>query len=152
MKQKSIISLGAVAIALVAVIGLAGASLAASNSQDSQATNNPANKKWQPNREEIQAKRQAIESALEANDYQAWVVAVGADSEQAKIITSDKFPQLLQAHQLQQEAKTKFEEARQIREQLGLKGSGFGKKPGRGKGTGPRHGMIGQPIQPEQSN
>jgi len=58
-------------------------------------------------------KRKAVEAAFEANDYNAWVAAVGADSRQAKEVTQEEFPQLVKAHGL-------MEESRNIRQSIGL--------------------------------
>ncbi len=59
-------------------------------------------------------KDNAIKVALEENDYNAWLKAVGKDSKRAKIITKDKFSQLVKAHKL-------MKEAQEIRLKLGLK-------------------------------
>jgi hypothetical protein len=58
-------------------------------------------------------KREAIKSAFESNDYNAWLKAVGKDSKKAEIVTEDKFPQLVKAHNL-------MKEAMEIRAELGL--------------------------------
>ncbi len=58
-------------------------------------------------------KREAVKSALESNDYSAWLEAVGKDSKKAKIVTEDKFPQLVKAYKLSKEA-------RELRSELGL--------------------------------
>lgn len=116
-------------MAVVATIGISAVSFAA-NDKASIDTARP-----RLLRDEVRdAKFEAVNSALSKSDYQAWLQAVGADSQQAKIITADKFPQLVQAHQLQQEARTKMEQARQIREDLGLKGPQGQKGPGQKMG------------------
>ncbi|MCX6798434.1 MAG: hypothetical protein NTX66_04475 [Candidatus Falkowbacteria bacterium] len=48
----------------------------------------------------------AITAALEANDYNAWVTAVGANSTIAKKINATNFPQLEQIYQLKKQVKT----------------------------------------------
>ncbi|MCX6740696.1 MAG: hypothetical protein NTZ49_05740 [Candidatus Parcubacteria bacterium] len=149
MKQNKIISLGAVAIALIAVIGMAGASYAASAvSQDNTVVKaaitdemRSSKKEMDAKRAEMETKMKAIESALAANDYNAWVTAVGADSDEAKKVTADKFSLLIQAYNLEQEAKAKFDQAKQIRENLGLTGPESGKKFGPHKGRGPVRGL-----------
>jgi len=50
------------------------------------------------------AKQQAIISALDANNYTAWVTAVGTNSPLLTKVTSDKFPQYDQAYQLRKQA------------------------------------------------
>lgn len=157
MKHNKIISLGAVAVALAAVVGIAAVSMAATDTQGQIPTdlqNKPkrfgqeltdAQKQQMQTRwQEMEAKRKAVDAALAANDYQAWLTAVGADSDKAKLITVDKFPLLVQAYQLQQEAKAKMDQARQIREQLGLKGPKDGAWPGKGLGR--------EPLSPAKSN
>lgn len=64
-------------------------------------------------------KREAVMTALDNNDYQAWKEAVG--EEHASEVTEDEFPRLIEAHGLMQEGKEKFEQARNIREDIGLK-------------------------------
>jgi hypothetical protein len=150
MKHNKIISLGAVAVALAAVVGIAAVSMAATDNQNQPAElqNKPKRfgqelteaqeQKMQARWKEMEAKRTAVDAALAANDYQAWLTAVGADCDKAKLITSDKFPQLVQAYQLEQEGKAKLDQARQIREQLGLKGP----EQGKGQHKGPARGFI----------
>jgi hypothetical protein len=133
MKHNKMISLGAVAVALAAVVGLASTSLAASVNTGSQPANNKiAN--WQAKHKDIEAKKQAVETALSKSDYQSWLTAVGSNSDQAVKVTADKFPLLVQAYLLQQEAKAKLDQARQIREQLGLKGPEQGRGLFKGQG------------------
>lgn len=149
MKHNKIISLGAVAVALAAVVGISAISMAATDTQSQTSTdlqNKPKRfgqelteaqkQEMQARWKEMEAKRQAVDAALAANDYQAWLTAVGSDSDKAKLITSDKFPQLVQAYQLEQEGKAKLDQARQIREQLGLKGPEQGKGPHKGPARG----------------
>ena len=149
MKQNKIISLGAVLVALTAIIGLAAASMAASNNQNADSQNQlSANNgqtcsghkrpEWtEAQKKEMETKRQAIETALANNDYQAWVQAVGADSDLASKITADNFPQLIQAYQLEKQAQDLMAQARQIREQLGINGPDQGKGLFRGQAPPP---------------
>jgi len=60
---------------------------------------------------------EAVKTALDNNDYNAWLEAVGKDSSMAGKINQDNFPKLVEAHKLQ-------EQARRIMEELGLKGFG----------------------------
>ncbi|MFH1523184.1 MAG: hypothetical protein ABIE43_05210 [Patescibacteria group bacterium] len=71
--------------------------------------------------EELKAMKEAMQNAIENNDYSAWLEAVGVDSPKAKIVTKDNFSKLIEAHNLVQEGK--YEEAREIKEELGI---GFG--------------------------
>jgi len=77
--------------------------------------------------------RSAVFEALENSDYNAWKEAVGEESPILDKITEENFAQLAEAHKLMQEGK--FDEARAIREELGLRGGAGG--PGIKNGNGP---------------
>ena len=64
-------------------------------------------------------KREAVINALDNNDYNAWKEAVG--QERASEVTEDEFPRLIESHNLMNEGKEKFEQAKEIREDIGLK-------------------------------
>ncbi|MFH0892440.1 MAG: hypothetical protein V1867_06710 [Candidatus Falkowbacteria bacterium] len=64
---------------------------------------------------------EAARTALEKNDYNAWKAAVG-DNPISEKITADNFAKLAEAHRLMQEGK--YEEAKALREELGLGGPG----------------------------
>ena len=82
----------------------------------------------------------AIQTAIENNDYSAWKTAVG-DNPISEKITADNFAKLAEAHKLMQEGK--YEEARALREELGL--GGQGRVMGKAMMEGGRHGMgMGQ--------
>ena len=49
-------------------------------------------------------KREAVQAALQAGDYNAWVVAVGSSSPMLAKINQSNFAQFVQAHQLRQQA------------------------------------------------
>lgn len=144
--NKRILTLGAIMVALVAVVGLSVASFAASNDETSQAPQDKPSvplqdsADWQARKAEMEAKKTAIDAAIAANDYQAWVQAVGSDSPQAQAITADEFPRFIEAYNLAEEGRAKLEQARQINEELGL-------KPGPGKGPG-KMGKFGQGEKP----
>ncbi|MDD4412775.1 MAG: hypothetical protein PHR00_03980 [Patescibacteria group bacterium] len=61
----------------------------------------------------IEAKRQAVNKAIEANDYKAWVAAEGSTAPIVKIITLDKFPKYIELYNLEKQVK-------QLRDVLGL--------------------------------
>lgn len=62
----------------------------------------------------------AVKAALEANDYNAWVTAVGASSAIAQKINASNFPQLVQIYQLEKQIST-------LKTGLGIsKGNGWG--------------------------
>lgn len=64
-------------------------------------------------------KKEAVMNALDNNNYQGWQEAVGSD--RSAEVTEDEFPRLIEAHNLMQEGKERFEQARNIREDIGLK-------------------------------
>lgn len=123
MKNKKVFLAGAMLIiTAAAIIGLTHGSYAAEatggaagnqiNKVRHLARTNPnvkTNSKTNLNKNKTgnsqrQQSLQAIQAAIAANDYAAWVKAVGADSAMAKKITADNFPQLVQAYQLRQQA------------------------------------------------
>jgi len=88
-----------------------------------------------------EANRAAIQSALDSNDYQAWLKAVGTANPLAQKITADNFAKFVEAHKLRQQAN-------QIMSELGLEGQGFGQMGmgqgmGQGNGLGRHRGMMG---------
>lgn len=121
MSQKQIISLGAVAMVLVAVIGMSVASYA-SQGDDGTSKDHPMfnSHQWQEKKAEMQAKKEVVKAAIESGDYQTWLEAIGEDSKIAQTVSEDEFPFLLEAYSLMQEAKEKMEQARQIKEDLGF--------------------------------
>jgi hypothetical protein len=123
MKQKRTLTIGAIVVAIIAVLGLSAASYAAtgvtSSNNDNSANNSVSHKQ---NAQQFKAKFQAIKTALDNNDYQAWLQAVGPDSKQAQVITADKFPRLVEAEKIANEGRAKLAEANKIREDLGLEG------------------------------
>ena len=66
--------------------------------------------KWQKK----QSSRLAIKTALNNNDYNAWLLAVGPDSQIAQIINQNNFPRLIESHNLTQQAES-------IQKELGIK-------------------------------
>ena len=129
MPQKSQLTLGAVIVALVAVLGISAWTLAATDSQTTT-TDSGALAEANCQRKSPMFKGQGseknkealakINKALADNDYQAWLTAVGSDSKQATAISADKFPRLVEAYNLEQEGQAKLEAARTIRQELGL--------------------------------
>lgn len=78
---------------------------------------------------------EAARTAIEKNDYNAWKAAVG-DNGIAEKINADNFSKLVEAHKLMQDGK--YDEAKTIREELGLGGAGA---MGGMMRKGGRHGM-----------
>lgn len=75
---------------------------------------------------EREARQTAVQAALEANSYEAWLAASGDDCPMADKITKENFAQFAKAHQLRQSADD-------IMTELGIErgGRGFGQMKGR---------------------
>ncbi len=83
------------------------------------------NKGFGKGKEMTTQQHDAIREAVENNDYELWKSLIG-DHFLAEKITADNFSKLVKSHNLMQEGK--FDEARQIREEIGLSfGRGFGR-------------------------
>ena len=83
-------------------------------------------------------RHQEMEQAFENNDYQAWKNLMSGRGRVAQVINEGNFARFAEAHRLAKAGK--IEEARKIREELGL-GLGrkdLGKKRGAGQGSGYR--------------
>jgi hypothetical protein len=85
-------------------------------------------------RAEVTKNMTAIEAALKAGDYNAWVTAMGTNNPWANKITKDNFPKFVQAYNLHQQAN-------QIMTELGITtgpgvGLGLGMMGGIGNGLG----------------
>ena len=73
-------------------------------------------------------RHEAMTQAFENNDYDAWNEQMQGRGRVTQVVNEDNFPRFAEAHKLASEGKT--DEARQIREELGLgqqKGSGMGR-------------------------
>lgn len=64
-------------------------------------------------------KHEAMEQAFENNDYQAWKELMNGKGRVGEIVNEDNFARFSEAHRLAEEGK--YEEADQIREELGLR-------------------------------
>jgi hypothetical protein len=81
----------------------------------------------------------AMTQAFENNDYNAWKELMSDRGRVTQVVTEENFSRFAEAHELAEEGK--FDEARQIRQELGLglrDGSGHGQHKGGGM-----HGMGG---------
>ena len=58
-------------------------------------------------------------TALDDENYDAWLTAIPEDCPARELVTEDKFPKLIEAHNLMKNGD--FEGAKEIREELGLK-------------------------------
>ncbi len=74
-------------------------------------------------------RHEAMEQAFDNNDYNAWKELMSGKGKVSRVITEDNFARFAEAHQLAQEGK--LEEAKQIRQELGL---GLGSRNGSGRG------------------
>ena len=84
-------------------------------------------------------RHQEMEQAFENGDYQAWSNLMQGKGRVIQVVNEDNFAQFAEAHELAEEGK--MDEARQIREELGLGlGDGSGKGEGLGNGQGRRGG------------
>jgi hypothetical protein len=73
----------------------------------------------------------AMTQAFENNDYNAWKELMSGKGRVTQVINEENFSRFAEAHKLTLEGKT--EEAKQIREELGL---GLGNRNGDGMGQG----------------
>ncbi len=72
-------------------------------------------------------RHEAMEKAFEAKDYKAWKNLMQGKGRVSQVITKDNFAKFAEAHELAEQGK--LEEARKIRQELGLglrNGSGHG--------------------------
>jgi preprotein translocase subunit SecF len=139
MQNKSFLSGVLVALAIVAVS--AGALSVYANGKGE------FNKKMNFNpeqRAEVKANMEAIRTAIDNNDYQAWQ-ELNKDSKMAEAIDSQaKFDQLIRMHNLMKEGNS--EEANQIAEELGLPMGHHTMNMGRGFGPDFKQGFKLQDI------
>jgi hypothetical protein len=79
---------------------------------------------------EQKKKTEAIETAINANDYDAWVLAVGSDSPMLEKITKDNFSKLIEIYNLKKQVIEKEKELGIKPEMDGGRGHfGEGEKP-----------------------
>jgi hypothetical protein len=76
-------------------------------------------------------RHEAMEQAFENKDYNAWKELMSEKGKVSQTVTQENFSRFAEAHQLAQEGR--FEEAKQIRQELGL---GLGSRNGSGDGQG----------------
>ena len=151
--KKNILLTGAVlsVAAAAAIFGLMNRSEAAdltnaANTNINKRTMTTSSERVRPTDADIEARRAetektraAIEAAIAANDYDAWVKAVGTSHPWVSKITKDNFSKLVEAHNLRQQAD-------KIMAELGIdkgigEGQGFGFGLGKGEGRGMGHGL-----------
>lgn len=81
-------------------------------------------------------RHQEMEKAFENNDYQAWKNLMQGKGRVIEVVNEDNFNQFAEAHRLAEEGK--IDEARQIRQELGL-----GLRNGSGNGQGQSQSQRG---------
>ena len=137
--KKSQLALGLMALTIISTVGIGSATLAASTSTstkiDSKVLHLRNNKEIRPVLTEAQktaraTKKAAIESALKASDYNAWVIAVGPNAPILQKINATNFSTYVQIYTLKQQEQV-------LKTQLGLtdgneKGHGLGMMNGMG--------------------
>jgi len=132
--KKSQLALGMAALVAVSTIGFSSATLAAGkthnikNVKNSIATSTPSHLErgnhtlTAAQKTAMAAKKAAIDAALTANDYNAWVTAVGPNAPILKKITATNFSSYVQLYNLRVQEQA-------LATQLGLtgaNGSGMG--------------------------
>ena len=70
-------------------------------------------------KKEMMEKNKEARTALDNNDYDAWLAAIPEDCPASELVTEENFSKLVEAHNLMQDGD--FEGAKEIREELGLK-------------------------------
>jgi hypothetical protein len=70
-------------------------------------------------------RHEVMEKAFEDKDYNAWKEMMQGGGRVLEVVNEDTFAKFAEAHDLAEEGR--FEEAREIREELGLKGGHRGK-------------------------
>ncbi len=146
--KKSQLALGLLALTIIGAAGISSATLAAgtensagntvanitSHFRMNKGANNLENGMTQGEREanrtanqaEREVRKAAVETALAANDYNAWVAAEGANAPILKTINASNFSRFVEAHNLRQQADA-------IMTELGVtKGEGRGMGMGMG--------------------
>lgn len=141
--KKSHLAIGLMALTIISAVGISSATLAAGTNTTSANTltavrshlgmgrakgadNLQTNATREANLAAREVKRTAVEAALKANDYNAWVAAEGANAPILKTINASKFSRFVEAHNLREQSDT-------IMTELGVtKGEGRGMGMGMG--------------------
>lgn len=143
--KKSQLALGLTTLAIVGAVGLSSSVLAADGinngfSLGKNRTERPGLTEEQKadmdaRRAEMETKMTAVNAALEAGDYNAWVTAVGADCPMLEKINATNFNRYVEAYKLRQQEQ-------KIMEELGVtRGEGVHMGAGRGLGKGMGRGL-----------
>lgn len=139
--KKSQAAIGLAALVAISTIGMASATLASdrNHTNNSSATSTAMRLErgdkpelTEAQKTTIENKRASEEAALKANDYNAWVKAVGVNAPILEKINATNFSKYVQLYNLRQQENTLMSE-------LGLEGNngrGMGMGAGRGLGLG----------------
>jgi hypothetical protein len=142
--KKSQIALGLAALTIVSTIGIASTTMAAGTVTGTNAspTSIAAHLKFNKNHNKVAptaaqiaavtAKKAAVSAAISANDYNAWVTAVGPNAPILKQVTAANFSTYVQAYNLEVQANALEVQARTLMTGIGVKGEGFGMMGGMG--------------------
>ncbi len=144
--KKILLSTATFSLMSAAVAGVIFAPTLSANAQEATQASNSANtdsgqgrfgRFTEEERERFESVREAVRTAVEEANYEAWKTAVtglpdGGEKLLEAVDSEDDFNQLVEAHNLAEQGN--YEEAREIRENLGLN-RGFG--PGQNKGNKP---------------
>ncbi len=140
--KKSQLALGLTTLAIIGAVGLSSSVLAADginngfslgkNRTERSGLTEEQKADMDARRAGMETKMTAINAALEAGDYNAWVAAVGADCPMLEKINATNFNRYVEVYKLRQQEQ-------KIMEELGLKGDNI--HPGVGKGLGLGKGM-----------
>jgi len=137
--KKMLLPVIAILVAGVGIIGLTQTSLAADMNKKTNRISSPTSEARvngqgkgmnQENRalsETDRLKKQtAVQAAISANNYNAWVTAVGPNSPMLSKINKDNFYKLVSAHNLRQQADALMEELGITQERGQGRGLGLG--------------------------
>lgn len=139
--KKPQAALGLAALVAISTIGMASATLASGRNHTNNASaTSTAMRLERGNKPELteaqktarETKRVAEEAALKANDYSAWVKAVGSNAPVLEKINATNFSKYVELYNLRQQENSLMTE-------LGLEGNngrGMGMGMGRGQGLG----------------
>jgi len=95
-------------------------------------------------RQEMETYHDAIQTALDNGDYEAWKTAMDSHPRITDIINADNFGQFVQMHNYMQEGD--FEAAQEIRDELGLEKAGPMMGMGFGRGLKMGHQFRGENL------
>lgn len=87
----------------------------------------------QAKKDAFQQKHEELNVIIEEEDFDAWAELMASQGKDEEFITEENFAKYIEMHQLIEEGKEKFEQAREIAEELGIEKTGQHKKGSIGK-------------------